>query len=235
MSSGWTSHNLAIVLHLLLFVYWLGADLGVFYTSRFVTQPELPAQARSVAAKVMHVVDMAPRVCLVLMLPSGVTLMAAGDYGRHLFAGWPLAAVWVAGLGWLALVVADYRRGPDRLGRLVHRTDFAVRIGLVAGLLGVAAYTAAANQPFGVTTNPVWLAGKVAAYAICIACGLAIRVKLAPFAPAWGELLRDGSNPDVERRIRASVRGTLPYVYAIWALVVVAAVLGVVKPGTTAR
>lgn len=228
------SHDLAIILHLLLFVYWLGGDLGVFYASRFVTRPDLSPQARGVATKVMEVVDMSPRICLVLMLPSGVTLMAASDYGRDTFGGWPLVAVWVAALCWLALVIADHRRRPDRLGTLVHRTDLAVRFGLVAGLLAVAGYTFVAARPFDVTTNPDWLAAKVAAYALCIACGLAIRIRVAPFGPAWAELVRTGSSPDVEARIRSSVRGTLPFVYAIWTLVVVAAVLGVVQPGSTA-
>ncbi len=233
MSSGWTLQNLAIVLHLLLFVYWLGSDIGVFYTSRFVTRPDLSIQARGVAVKIMDVVDMAPRICLVLFLPSGVTLMAASDYGRDIFGGWPLVAIWVAGLGWLALVIADHRRRPDRLGTLVHRADLVVRVTLVVGLLAVAGYTVVAERPFGVTTNPNWLAGKVAAYALCIACGVAIRLRLAPFGPAWAEVVAGRSTPDVERRLERSVRGTLPFVYAIWALVVVAAVLGVVKPGST--
>jgi hypothetical protein len=231
---GWTLQNLAIVLHLILFAYWLGGDLGVFYASRFVIRPDLSTEARSVAVKVMDVVDMSPRICLVLFLPSGVTLMAASEYGRDIFSGWPLLAVWAAGLCWLALVIVDHRRRPDRMGRLVHRVDLIIRLGLVVGLLGCAGYAALAARPFGVTTNPLWLAGKVAAYAVCIACGLAIRIRLAPFGPAWAALLRNGSSPDVERRIRTSVRGTLPFVYVIWALVVVAAILGVLKPGSTA-
>jgi hypothetical protein len=231
--SGWTLQNLAIVVHLILFAYWLGSDVGVFYASRFVTRPDLSIEARTIALKVMDFVDMAPRICLVLILPSGVTLMAASEYGREIFSGWPLVAIWVAGLAWLGLVVADHYRRPDRLGALVHRTDMVVRLVLVAGLLAVAGYTAVAARPFGVETNPIWLAGKVAAYAICIACGVAIRVRLAPFGPAWAALVAGGSSPDVEQRLRSSVRATLPFVYVIWALVIGAAVLGVVKPGST--
>ena len=225
--------NFAIILHLILFAYWLGADLGVFYASRFVTRPDLSIPARAVALKVVDVVDMAPRICLVLILPSGVTLMAASEYGGEIFGGWPLLVIWIAGLSWLGLVIADHRRRPDRLGTLVHRTDLVVRLILVFGLLAVAGYTVVAERPFGVTTNPLWLAGKVAAYAICIACGVGIRVRLAGFGPAWATLVAGGTTPDVERRLERSLRGTLPFVFVIWALVIVAAVLGVVKPGST--
>ncbi|WP_243718946.1 hypothetical protein [Actinomadura sp. KC06] len=231
---GWTLHSWAILLHIVLFAYWLGGDLGVFYSSRFILKPELSAEARGIAVKIMHVVDMSPRICLVLFLPSGITLMAADDLGRDVFGGWRLAAVWTLALGWLWLVIADYRRRPGRFGVLVHRTDLAVRIGLVAALLGAAAYTFAADEPFGVTSNPKWLAGKVVAYALCIAGGLMIRVKLRPFGAAWATLVSKGSDPAVERDIRGAVQGSIPYVLAIWTLVVVAALLGVVKPGTTA-
>lgn len=231
---GFNAHSLAVLLHVLLLTYWLGADLGVFYSSRFVTNPDLKPEARAVAAKVMHAVDMGPRICLVLILPSGVTLMALDDLGRDIFGGWPLAVVWVAAFVWLALVVMDYRRQPQRYADLVHRLDIAVRLLLVAGLLGTAGYTVAVSEPFGVTSNPKWLAGKVAAYALCIAGGLMIRVKLKPFGPAFARLMTSGSTPDLETEIRGSVRGCLPFVYLIWVMVVVAAFLGIVKPGSTA-
>lgn len=231
---GLNARSLAILLHILLLTYWLGGDLGVFYSSKFITDPKVPLAGRNVATKVMHVVDMAPRVCLVLFLPSGVTLMALDDFGRDVFSGWPLAFIWVASLVWLALVVLDYRKRPQRFADLAHRVDFIVRIALVAGLLGVSAYTLVATEPFGVTTNPDWLAGKVAAYAICILGGLMIRVKLRPFGAAYAQLQASGSTPALEKTIRGSVRGSIPYVLVIWAMVLVAAFLGVVKPGSAA-
>lgn len=231
---GFNYQSLAILLHILLLTYWLGTDLGVYYTSRFVTDPETSIPARLVAGKIMDVVDMSPRICLVLFLPSGVTLMALSELGRDVFGGWPLILIWIASLGWLALVILDHRKQPERFADLFHRTDYVVRILLVLGLLGVAAYTAIASEPFGVQSNPKWLAGKVAAYALCILGGLMIRVRLQPFAPAFAKLMTSGSSPEVEGQINRSVRGTLPYVYLIWFLVLLAAFLGVVKPGSTA-
>lgn len=222
----------AVLLHLVLFVYWLGGDLGVFYASRFVLRPDLPPAARAVAARIMVVVDMAPRICLVLILPSGVTLMALSPYGTA-FAGRPLAAVWVFGLAWLAVVVLDHRRGDTPLGRRLRDADLAVRFALVAGLLGVSVYTLVDPTPFGAQTNPRWLAGKVAAYALCILCGVLIRRRLRPFGPAFGRLVASGPSADVERAIRTSVQGCLPFVWAIWTLVLIAAALGVAKPGST--
>lgn len=231
---GWSPHSWALLLHIVLFAYWLGGDLGVFYASRKVIKADLPTAARGVAVTIMSAVDMSPRICLVLFLPSGITLMATDSLGRDLFGGWRLAAIWVLALIWLGFVIADYRRSPGRRGDLVHRADAIVRCALIAVLLGAAIYTFAAHEPFGVTTNPKWLAGKVAAYALCIGAGLMIRVKLKPFGRAWGTLLTEGSNPRLERTIRGAVQGSIPYVFAIWGMVVIAAILGVVKPGSTA-
>ena len=90
------------------------------------------------------------------------------------------------------------------------------------------------DEPFGVTTNPKWLAGKVAAYAICIFGGIMIRVSLRPFGPAFGKLMSEGSSPEVEKGIGGAMSRAVPYVFLIWAMVLVATFLGVVKPGTMA-
>ncbi|WP_256839444.1 hypothetical protein [Ornithinimicrobium faecis] len=231
---GFDLHSFAVLLHILLLTYWLGSDLGVFYASRFITDQKIPLAGRNVATKIMHVVDMAPRVCLVLFLPSGVTLMALDPLGRDIFYGWPLILIWLASLVWLAMVILDYRKKPERFAPLVSRADFYVRIALVVGLLATSIYALIATEPFGVTTNPDWLAGKVAAYALCIFGGLMIRVKLRPFTVAFGRLQSEGSTPEIEKALHAGLRGTIPYVLFIWVMVFVAAFLGVVKPGSTA-
>jgi hypothetical protein len=220
-----------IVLHLLLLTYWLGTDLGVFYASRFVLRPDLAPAARTVAARIMAVLDLSPRVCLVLMLPSGVSLLAADPRGAALAGGWRVAAVWVLSLAWLGLVLADFRLPPGPRHDLVRRLDLAVRCVLVAGLLAVAAYTLLAARPFGVGTNPRWLGGKVGLYALAMACGIAIRYRLRPFGPAFAAVVAGRSTPDTERTLTRSVRTSVPYVAVIWVCVVGAAVLGVWKPG----
>lgn len=224
-------YDVALLLHILLLTYWLGADLGVFYSSRYVMKPTVGPEARAVALKIMAWLDVAPRLCLVLFLPSGVTLMALDDYGRDLFLGWPLALVWAGSACWLGLVVADHVLHDSPLQATVKRLDLLVRSGVVLGLLGASAYTLLVDEPFGVHTNPKWLGAKVGLYALAIACGIGIRFRLRPFGPAFGALMTSGSTPEVERDIRRSIVGSQPYVAAIWFCVVGAALLGLAKPG----
>ncbi|MCC5581284.1 hypothetical protein IMZ11_37340 [Microtetraspora sp. AC03309] len=227
-------HGWWIVLHLTLFVFWLGGDLGVFYSSRFVLKASLTPQARATALAVMSGLDLGPKVCLVLFLPSGVTLMAldphgASAFGIPLFPWWFVAATWVFALAWLAVTVTEHRTH----GRfpMVRMADWAIRIGVIAAMACSAIYTLAAAEPFGVTTNPRWLGGKILLYTLAIIAGLGIRRTLRPFGPAFGTLMATGSTPEVERTLKKSVDGCLPYVWVIWASVLAAAALGVLKPG----
>ncbi|MCD4524355.1 hypothetical protein [Nocardioides sp. cx-173] len=232
---GFDGHSFAVLLHIVLFAYWLGGDVGVYYASRYILKSDLGPEARAVSTKIMHGVDIAPRVSLVLILPSGVTLMAWGPLGDDFFVhGWLLALVWVASLAWLAVSVIDYRGGDTAIARLSQRADLLVRYALSAGLLAAGIYTMVATDPFGVDTNPKWLGAKVVAYALCIFCGVMIRRQLVPFGPAFGRLVTSGTTPEVERAILGSIRRCEPWVYGIWALVLLAAALGVIKPGSSA-
>lgn len=226
-----TLHDVLVLVHLLLFVYWLGADLGVFYASRFVLRSDLTMQARSVVLRIMDWLDMSPRICLVLFLPSGVSLMANHPLGRDVFAGWPVALVWILSLVWLGLVIADHKLRGQALGTLVRRVDLLVRIVVVVALLAVAAYAFVAPKPFGADSNPRWLAAKVGLYAIAIACGVAIRITLRPFGPAFARLRAGGGSED-EAVLTRSMRHSIPFVLAIWVCVALAAALGVAKPGS---
>ena len=53
-------HDLLLIVHLLLFCYWLGGDIGVFYSSGFAANPNLSNEARMTAAKIMLNLDIVP-------------------------------------------------------------------------------------------------------------------------------------------------------------------------------
>lgn len=224
-------HEVVLFGHIIVLVYWLGADLGVFYASRFVIDPDVPPAGRAVAAKILHVVDLSPRICLILALPTGVALMALDQRGEDVFGGWPLAAVVVGSLGWLALMLGAFYGQPGRRTDLVRLTDTVVRVVLVVVLTVAALYGAFADEPFGVETQAGWLAGKVFAYAVCIAGGLGIRAVMRPLGPALGAVVAGRGTADDERVVATTIRAAVPWVFLVWAAVLVAAFLGVVKPG----
>ncbi|TCJ97110.1 hypothetical protein [Nocardia alba] len=227
-------HGWWILLHLLLFVFWLGGDLGVFYSSRFVIDPARPPAARAAALGIMSGLDLAPKICLVLFLPSGITLMAlephgARAFGIDLFPWWSVALVWVIAAIWLALTIHAHRTH-GRV-RATYLGDLVLRVTVLVGMAAAGIYTLIVAEPFGVTTDPKWLGAKISLYSLAVAAGLGIRMTLRPFGSAFAALQTEGSTPAIEHIIKRSVDGCLPYVWTIWGSVLAAAALGVFKPG----
>jgi hypothetical protein len=205
------------LLHILVFVYWLGGDLGVFYSSTILTDPKTSPQGRIIAAKVLSQVDMAPRTAMILTLPTGLTLAAQVGY---LSIGVPwLMGIWLLGLGWLALAWNIHLKHLPP-SSLLRKADLLVRCGLIIAIVAWAA--------LGVL--PLFLALKLGVLASTIALGLLIRRALAPFGAAFGAMVAHGPTAETDQIIAKCLNQSRPAVVGIWALLLVAALLGIAQP-----
>lgn len=212
------------LLHVLVFVYWLGGDLGAFYASRYLTQPGVSAERRLFAAKMVGDVDMAPRTSLILALPTGLALAQVKGW---LDLGWPtiagvaaIAAVW-AGLAWFRHLHHDAQNPA------LAKIDMGLRWGLIAGLsLGAAAGLT------GFVSIPLFLSVKFLALAGCVILGLIIRRTLTPLFPALGALASGSDAPGAEGTIANTLARARPQVKAIWMLLLIAAFFGLWTPAS---
>ena len=208
------------LLHLLCWVYWLGADVGTFYAARFVANGRLTAAQRATAAQIMLGIDLAPRVCMPLTLATGVHLAV-------LAAGWGLAtvtlvAIWAVCLAWLAVALWLHHKLRSARALVVARADFIWR-GLLAAALTI---TAAAGLLGSWPALAPWLAFKLLCFALCVVCGLAIRLHLKGFATAFGALQQDGATAAGNAAIAQGISRCVPYVIAIWLLLLLSAATG---------
>jgi hypothetical protein len=211
------THTLVAFLHVVLFAYWLGSDLGVFICGMVGRRPGVSPEGRANLQEAGTLIDMAPRTCLVLMVPAGLTL--AADFGLSL-SGPALGAIWIGSLAWLWLVWQVHWQHGSPLGRAYWRIDFVVRFLVMAGFVGFGAASLA-----GLTAiTGGWLAAKMLAFGLIILCGIIVRILLLRVAAA-ATPAEAGMPPraDVGSRIRQVV-------LVIWALVALAAFLGVTKP-----
>ena len=202
-----STYTLVAFLHILLFAYWLGSDLGVFICSLTARRPDVSEDARARLQQAGVLIDMAPRTCLVLMAPAGLTL--AANFGSPI-RGAALGVVWVLALAWLWLVWEVHWRHGAPIGRLYWRIDFAVRSAVMAAFLGFGAWCLVTRSPI----SDAWLSAKFLIFGLIILCGIVVRILLLRPPPARG----DGR--DLIRQV----------VLVIWALVAAAAFLGVTKP-----
>ncbi|MEL6416165.1 MAG: hypothetical protein AAFQ15_14600, partial [Pseudomonadota bacterium] len=179
------------------------------------------ADRRLMAAKIVGDVDMAPRTALILALPTGLLLAQSKGW---LALGWPIAiGITLASLAWLALAWQLHLKhggGSDTLRKL----DLGIRWALVLALSGWAILGLA-----GSIALPLFLALKLLALVGCILLGLFIRTVLKPLGPALMGL----SGPDAttaEADLAATLNRARPLVTGIWALLLIAAFLGLWTP-----
>ncbi|MBI1683001.1 hypothetical protein [Caulobacter hibisci] len=213
---------LLTLLHVLVFVYWLGGDLGAFYVSRYVTAPDRTVKERGLALKVLADVDMAPRTCLILALPTGLTLAK--------LKGWwdvppeVVAAIWALCLFWLVMAWSIHiHHSPPKAG--IRRIDIFIRWIVLAGL---AAFGLASLV--GLADAPLFIAIKMLILATAIGCGLLIRRQLAPLGPPVVAMMTNGPTPETDKAINAVLEATRPVVLTLWALLIGAAFLGLWTP-----
>jgi hypothetical protein len=218
------THAIALIVHLLLFVYWLGGDVGVFYSSRFVVDSGRSREARLTAAKIMLDLDLIPRICMSLMLTVGAIL---NEFHGIAHPAWQMAALLALGPFWLAMVLYLHFRAGTVVALRVQRFDFWFRWFMIAAILASAANSLATGRLAG---DP-WITAKLLIFAFLIFCGLMIRIRMPPFIEGFRALAADRTTADGDARMRASLARMRPWVLAIWVGVFASAVLGVLQPG----
>ena len=213
--------TLFTLLHLLVFVYWLGGDVGVFYASTLLTDEKRDAAGRLAAGKIVADVDLAPRFCLLLALPTGLALAAVKGW-MQIDAVW-LVAAFIAAFAWIYLVVQLHIRhaGMEAMKRL----DTVLRALFLAGLA-----IAGIGGLIGVFSIPLFVSLKLLILAFAVLMGLLVRIALAPFGPAYIALATNGPDPDTDRIIKTSLNRARPAVVMIWLALLLAAWLGLATP-----
>ncbi|MDJ0709237.1 MAG: hypothetical protein QNJ14_02550 [Woeseiaceae bacterium] len=207
------------LLHVVGFAYWLGGDLGVFYSSYFVADDSRPDTVRIATAKILFALDQAPRICMTMSLPLGTHL--AWRMGVLPFGATTMAIIWVLCFGWLAMVVTLHTAAQSKGKAMLTTFDFWFRIALSLGLIVVGLYAW-----FGPSTMPYWVAAKIAIFGGLVGCGLIVRIKLKPFGPAFANLVGGSASDADNAAIRNSLGGTRPFVVAIWIGLIVSTALG---------
>ncbi|MEO1135382.1 MAG: hypothetical protein AAFW68_02085 [Pseudomonadota bacterium] len=209
------------LLHLLVFAYWLGGDLGVFYASRLLTDQTRDRAGRLAAGKIVADVDLVPRFCLLLSLPTGLALGAARGW-LSISPVW-IGAAFVAALLWIFLVVRLHLSHGASI--FLKRADVSLRVIFLAGLVG-----AAISALSGFLDLPLFLALKLLLLGLAVAMGLIVRIVMQPFGPAFMKLTTVGADPETDRIISTSLKKARPAVIVIWIALISAAFLGVAIP-----
>ncbi|MFZ1623383.1 MAG: hypothetical protein WAU48_01175 [Gammaproteobacteria bacterium] len=214
-----------LVAHILVVGYWLGSDLIINSTFRYVSRASaMPFADRDRLLEHVLDVDQHVRYALILQVWLGTTLGALLGYlpGGSLLAG----AATLLGIAWLALVELTHRLKSSPGGRAVGLIDRAIRYAAI-----FAAVTVSVGALMGYFSIASWLAIKLALFAAVIVSGLGIRFELIHYFAVWHTIRVEGSTEEREQRLRSRYKSSTTVLVLLWLFIAAIVALSVLKPG----
>lgn len=207
--------------HILLLVYWLGTDVGVYLASRYVGRADLALSERRRFLDLLIALDMGPRTALVLMIPTGTLMLWIAQWLQ--LGGMLVVVIVSSSAAWLALVWFLHRR--PSAPPVWKTLDLILRslVVIVMAMLGGAII-------LGVIPGPRWLGIKFIAFGGAVLCGILLRRVLAVWAVGFAELREAATASRGNERIAGAMSASARYAMVLWACVLLAAFCGVVKP-----
>ena len=134
-----------------------------------------------------------------------------------------MTITWLVSLYWFAVVMVLFLNEGRPFTIRLSKIDFYFRIAVVLVLM-----IYAASLLLGAANNASnWIAWKLVVFAVLVSCGIAIRVHLKPFLPAFIEMTTKGANEAGNRIMEKSIANCRPFVWCIWAGLFLNAALGI--------
>lgn len=224
---GWTeiAYPSLVYVHLLLFVLWLGADVGVFLLGQHFRKRDLYTLDQRIALlKLLVLVDMTPRSAWALMVPVSLSVLKMGGWWD--VPGALLIAAWIIGGIWLGLVWDAHNHDQTARAKRNRFYENGLKYALTAFYLWLGGQSLLTGTPLG----PGWLAWKALLFGVIFVAAIGIDVAFKPVGPQLVRLLSEGSSDATEVPLRSTMDRTRIWVMAIYILLVATSWLGAVKP-----
>ena len=217
------SHSIWAYVHILLFVYWLGADVGLYVAMAMVKNASLSFESRTTLTKLALYVDIFPRITFALILPVGMHLVR--DLGLYPIDAALLALGWTIGILWSALHLALLKyRGTD-IGKLLAGINklYELLMGLFFVIVG------SASVATGVPIESHWFAVKLLLFGLIFWVILGFDTVFRPFT-AIMQMGPAGSTPEGEAVVKRITHLTMAWSLLLYLLIAAVAFLGKIKP-----
>ncbi|MGB5076628.1 MAG: hypothetical protein WBO17_04030 [Sphingorhabdus sp.] len=218
-------YQILVFLHLLLFVFWLGADVGVFILGQhFRKRQKWSLPQRLALLQLLVNVDIVPRSAWALMVPLTLTMVDAGGWWE--LPIWGIGLAWIIGGIWLWLVWDAHIHDQTERAKRDNKIESVLKIGLTIFYLGLGIVSLVNGAPLA----PLWLATKALMFGLIFAAAIMIDVAFKPVGPMLGTLISEGSSDATEIPLRRTMDRTRVWVWVVYALLLGTAFFGHIKP-----
>lgn len=214
-----------VYVHLLLFVLWLGADVGVFVLGQHFRKRETYTLDQRIALlKLLVEIDMVPRSAWALMVPLSLSVVDLGSWWD--VPSWLLWGAWIIGLFWLWLVWDSHQHDMTPRAARNRAIEGWLRWLIGGFYLWLGGQSLIADAPL----TPDWLAWKALMFGLIFVAAIMIDVAFKPVGAQLAAVMEQGSNDETEIPLRKTMDKTRVWVCAVYILLLVTAFLGNVKP-----
>lgn len=211
--------------HVLLFVAWLGGDIGVFVLGQhFRRRHAYSLDQRLALLRLLVIVDLAPRAAWALMVPVSLSVSLVGRW----WPVWPpiVWISWAVAALWLWLVFDAHVHDMTARAARNRRWEGWLRILLCAGFLLLGIESLISGHPIAVP----WIAAKALLFGLIFAAAIMIDVRFKPVGAQLSRLIAEGSSDATEAPLLETMNRTRRWVWLIYVLLLLTGWLGVVKP-----
>jgi hypothetical protein len=218
-------YQIFVYVHLLLFVLWLGADVGVFMLGQhFRKRAKYDLPQRLVLLQLLVNLDMVPRTAWALMVPVSITMGYLGGWWAQSL--WGVFVAWFISALWLWLVWDAHMHDQTPRAARDRKVEGWLKYGLTTFYLWLGLSSLIISYPIA----PVWLALKALMFGLIFAAAIMIDVAFKPVGPQLGMLITKGSSDETEIPLLKTMNRTRIWVWVVYALLLVTAFLGNIKP-----
>jgi len=210
-----------LYLHILLLVFWVGTDVGVFIAAKWSERATLSMETRQTVLQLGMVLDRLPRSALTLIIPSGCQLAVASGWlempAQYLWSMWLFAAIWLAIL-WRGFLSTDPKA-----------QEQSAKINWLINLILAVVVSGAGMMLFMQGEIPGWLALKVLAVGAIFCAGVLLDLLFKPAVDLFIGLAATPDDPEMNAAYSRALSPVYIAVLAIYAFALIAAALGVFK------
>ena len=210
--------------HLLMFVYWLGADVGVFGLALALRNPRHSVERRRFLMRFSLGLDLIPRAAFAFIGPVGLHLATRLELVQMPL--WLMGLIWLAATAWVVAELIAYRN----MGRvLAVRIYMGTGVVFLAGFLGFTGYglfSLLTGSPF----LAPWLALKVMLFGLVFLVSVVMAVFYAPLEGIFERMALEGSSTEMEARVRRQVNRGAVFTVLLFVLLASMGYLGLAKP-----
>lgn len=208
-----------LYLHILLLVFWVGTDIGVFIAAKWSEKTSLSIETRQTVLQLGMVLDRLPRSALTLIIPSGCQLAVSSQWMAMPDSA--LLGMWLASGVWLAILWRGFLSTDANVQEQSAKINWVLNLVLAVCVSGAGVYL------FAERVIPDWLALKILAVGAIFTAGVLLDLL---FKPAVDIFIALADAPDDAELNTAYSRALSPVyiaVLAIYAFALTAAALGV--------